>query len=248
MTGKAVLISIKPKWCELIAKGSKNIEIRKSRPKLETPFKCYIYCTKPDKSYQTKCGSMVLNDDELYRHPAEGIKHGNSIELMCRDDYSNNNFLNGKVIGEFVCDRIDEYRAEFCDFEYSDCMNDECALNQILKVIAYDDYDKTPIYLFETSNEKDDPDDCELVKNSKVTFERLRKYIGETFFDKPVYGWHISNLIIYDEPKELSELKKFNRDCWYADLGLAKRDCPDCNNADCFLSRPPQSWCYVEVM
>ena len=44
---KAVLISIRPKWCELIASGKKTIEIRKTRPKIETPFKCYIYCTRP---------------------------------------------------------------------------------------------------------------------------------------------------------------------------------------------------------
>lgn len=43
---KAVLISIRPKWCELIANGKKTIEVRKTRPKLDTPFKCYIYCTQ----------------------------------------------------------------------------------------------------------------------------------------------------------------------------------------------------------
>ena len=32
----------------------------------------------------------------------------------------------------------------------------------------------------------------------------------------------------------------------YRDLGLAKRDCPECKNKECFVSRPPQSWCYVE--
>lgn len=42
---KSVLISIKPKDCELIANGSKTIEVRKTRPKIEIPFKCYIYCT-----------------------------------------------------------------------------------------------------------------------------------------------------------------------------------------------------------
>lgn len=44
---KSVLISIAPKYCELIANGAKTIEIRKTKPKIETPFKCYIYCTKP---------------------------------------------------------------------------------------------------------------------------------------------------------------------------------------------------------
>lgn len=43
---KSVLISIQPKWCELIASGKKTVEVRKTRPKLETPFKCYIYRTK----------------------------------------------------------------------------------------------------------------------------------------------------------------------------------------------------------
>lgn len=104
----SVLISIKPKWCELIASRKKTIEVRKTRPKIETPFRCYIYCTKPSKAHQTVCGCMVLNSDELYRHPRYGIKYGDSIELMAEDNYSADNFLNGKVIGEFVCDRITE--------------------------------------------------------------------------------------------------------------------------------------------
>lgn len=43
---KSVLISIKPQWCKLIANGKKTIEVRKTKPKIEPPFKCYIYCTK----------------------------------------------------------------------------------------------------------------------------------------------------------------------------------------------------------
>ena len=42
---KSVMLSIRPKWCEMIASGEKTIEVRKTKPKLETPFKCYIYCT-----------------------------------------------------------------------------------------------------------------------------------------------------------------------------------------------------------
>ena len=44
---KAVLISIRPKWVEKIVNGEKTIEVRKTRPKMNTPFKCYIYCTLP---------------------------------------------------------------------------------------------------------------------------------------------------------------------------------------------------------
>lgn len=43
---KAVLISIRSQWCQKIASGEKTIEVRKTKPKLETPFKCYIYCTQ----------------------------------------------------------------------------------------------------------------------------------------------------------------------------------------------------------
>ena len=43
--GKAVLISIRPGWVEEIFHGKKTLELRKTRPKLDTPFKCYIYCT-----------------------------------------------------------------------------------------------------------------------------------------------------------------------------------------------------------
>lgn len=43
---KSILISIRPRWCELIASGYKTVEVRKTRPKIETTFRCYIYCTK----------------------------------------------------------------------------------------------------------------------------------------------------------------------------------------------------------
>ena len=43
---KAVLISIRPEWVEKIANEWKTIEVRKTKPYLETPFKCYIYCTQ----------------------------------------------------------------------------------------------------------------------------------------------------------------------------------------------------------
>lgn len=45
---KSVLISIQPKWVEKIANGEKTIEVRKTRPKIETPFKCYIYMSQVD--------------------------------------------------------------------------------------------------------------------------------------------------------------------------------------------------------
>lgn len=40
---KAVLLSIRPNWCKMIWAGMKEVEVRKTRPTLETPFKAYIY-------------------------------------------------------------------------------------------------------------------------------------------------------------------------------------------------------------
>ena len=84
---KAVMLSIRPKWCEKICCGEKTIEVRKTRPKLETPFKCYIYCTLPK-----------------YPH-----------EDFIATDYPRPQFYGGgKVIGEFICDAIT--RVNICGF------------------------------------------------------------------------------------------------------------------------------------
>ena len=63
---KAVMLSIRPKWCEKIASGEKTIEVRKTRPKLETPFKCYIYETqgwwKRDGLRAFRLGGRVIGE------------------------------------------------------------------------------------------------------------------------------------------------------------------------------------------
>ena len=76
---KSVIISIRPKWCEEIASGEKTIEVRKTKPKIDVPFKCYIYCTKNKET-----------NDLLEWHI-----NGNIIKM------------NGKVIGEFVCNYVE---------------------------------------------------------------------------------------------------------------------------------------------
>ena len=78
---KSVMLSIKPKYCELIANGKKTVEVRKTRPKARTPFKCYIYCTKAKNIY------------DLLWTEKEGVG------VINRQ-------ANGKVIGEFICDEI----------------------------------------------------------------------------------------------------------------------------------------------
>lgn len=81
MMDKAVLISIRPNWCKKILSGYKTLEIRKTRPKLKTPFKCFIYMTKQKKSDN---GWLAAVETE------RGCYYGA-----------------GSVIGEFVCYEIE---------------------------------------------------------------------------------------------------------------------------------------------
>lgn len=62
---KSVLISIQQKWCDLIASGEKTLEVRKTRPKLETPFKVYIYCTLSGSNEFFKDALIIRGDQEL---------------------------------------------------------------------------------------------------------------------------------------------------------------------------------------
>ena len=87
---KSVLISIQPKWCELIANGQKTVEVRKTKPKLEPPFKVYIYCTGGPPYLNSHNGYCYLEERDVLGYRGTG--------LYCR--------LNNRVIGEFVCDDI----------------------------------------------------------------------------------------------------------------------------------------------
>lgn len=185
---KSVLLSIRPKWCGLIASGMKTLEVRKTKPNIPTPFKCYIYQCLP------KCGDW--ND---------------------RD---------GRVIGEFVCDKIDVL--------FNTSGNPTNYMTKILPSI---------------------------LKNSALPYNEFQRYVGSRSPRNDIFGWHISDLKIYDKPKEL---RKFRKVCKYRnDDGSCRYyeiDC-DCKKYDfnsdgsvnlvkCvdYIGRPPQSWCYVEEL
>ena len=135
---KAVLISIHPKWCEKIISGEKTIEVRKTRPKMNPPFKCYIY----------ECG-------------------------------------NGKVIGEFLCDEI-------------------ININGAGRI----------------------PSDA--ARPTCLEPAELHQYLGAA----TGFGWHISDLCVYDHPRNLWEFTGLRE----TKFGLAPGP----------ITRPPQSWRYVE--
>lgn len=171
---KAVLISIRPEWADRICYCGKTLEIRKTRPKLDTPFKCYI----------NKTGKRD--------------RHG--------------------VVGEFICDEVTR-------LTHVGSSRDDVRL-----VVEEDDG-----RIF-------DPEYIDLYYNSMLQSRQIEDYLhgGDG------YAWHISKLVLYKYPKELSEFKPWSRECKYAELGLAIPNCNDCNG--CKVERAPQSWCYVEEM
>lgn len=89
---KAVLISIRPEWCQKIASGEKTIEVRKNRPKLAPPFKCYIYCTR-DKHLafmqnQTGTNLIACMDAETAIPVGGFMGNGKSSASLCARDLS----------------------------------------------------------------------------------------------------------------------------------------------------------------
>lgn len=184
---KAVLISIRPKWCQKIADGEKTIEVRKTRPRVATPFKCYIYCTLPKYPHE---------DYITTEHPLPQYYGG------------------GKVIGEFVCDRIyclvtrgpgESYHAEG---------EDEGATNLI-------------------------------ARQSCLGLSDMHTYLKS----KTGYGLHISQMKLYDTPKELIEFRRVcPNDLYCESCAMYRENKGTCGNKSLRFKRPPLSWCYVEEM
>lgn len=212
---KSVMISIQPKWCELIANGKKTVEVRKTKPKIDVPFKCYIYCTQ---------GKEILAIS----------KYNDKLAFLWKktdvDKYNADMVRNGKVIGEFVCDRIQSYECEFVD--------DDC-YEEIASVFVDEDGDETGF--IEWSNDSEfSYESIDLCRDSCIEYNELKKYMGVGF--STFYGWHISNLVIYDKPKELNEFRKYIS--FFDGESIEELEAAGINNIR--LKRPPQSWCYVD--
>ena len=121
----------------------------------------------------------------------------------------------GKVIGEFVCGRIDR-----------------------LVHIGYMGSGEKPKY--RSIDERECPYGVSwILEAACLTEEELETYLkGETGF-----GWHISDLKIYDKPRKLDEFERP-----YECDECAAQWASECNacHKECKIKRPPQSWYYVE--
>ena len=112
---KKVLMPLSPQECERVFNGEQTILVRKRVPKCDTPFEVLAYCTMPKERWSV--GHQIFFNDTLYTLPTGELKIGDALELRADwlGKYDANNFLNGKVIGSFICDRIDEIEP---DLEY----------------------------------------------------------------------------------------------------------------------------------
>lgn len=160
---KAILMSIRPQYVYQILKGNKTVEVRKKFPKDYVGW-VYIYCTKgKEKLYSdfTEDGLQFIIDNKAY-----GV-----------------NFLNGKVVARFWCDKVD-------------CIE-----------FSRTDYQWGGIILESDNEEFDDYDNFE--KQSCLDFDDAWSYIG---LDKVGYAIHITRLEIFDKPMELNEFY-FQENC-----------------------------------
>ena len=75
------------------------------------------------------------------------------------------------------------------------------------------------------------------------------KEINDYGKKKPLYGWHISQLKIYDKPKELKDflLPCGGKLCWGCNL-LKVKGAECINRGKRYATRPPQSWIYVQEL
>lgn len=73
-----------------------------------------------------------------------------------------------------------------------------------------------------------------LFADTCLTVKELNDYLG---IGNTGYGLHISDLKIYDKPKELREFRKQDKSLDYASFGDIDRTYN--------ITRPPQSWYYV---
>ena len=84
----------------------------------------------------------------------------------------------------------------------------------------------------------------EHMERSCLAYEELAGYIGN---GKTGHGWHISGLLIYNQPRKLSEFQRATDPCDSCHAEYTW-ECTDCKKIGGNIKRPPQSWCYVEAM
>ena len=135
------------------------------------------------------------------------------------------------IVGEFVCDKIDKI------VHVGAGNNDALQLNI-----------ETPDGLWKSAES--------LLQAACMNKASAEKYLQ----GRNGYGWHISDLKIYDKPRSLHEFCRFDFQSMNGTNICGNTKCdnyipsdswmqpPECAIDGCYLKRPPQSWCYVKEL
>ena len=237
MGNKAILMSIQPQWVKKILNGEKTIEVRKKFPKDYVGW-VYIYCTK-GKDYLYE-----IEDEDT-----NGFSYKLHKECNVEEWEAATETLNGKVVARFWCDKISELECEF----WEEPLFDENSCYQAVKLIERDlDYpDEEQLWNYhEMVSNEDGYTDEEVYKESKflqkccLSLSEIKKYVG-VGGETRCFGIHISKLEVFDNPKELKELKKPCDqfiDCLNCKRFEGNENIPHCRE----ITKAPQSYMFVE--
>lgn len=228
---KSVLMSIQPKWCDRIADGKKTIDVRKTTP--DVPFKCYIYCTKQTRAHalhlyiSSGWGRQEIGIIEYWRSRKEIVDVNSHLPAYRYNIY----LAEGKVIGEFVCDKVDTYC--YRDFGYE--ISEETFNKTMLTGDEFCGYGKgKTLYGLHISDLK--------------IYDKPRKLSEFTsaLSLKDIRCKHIEKRYRIYDGKPYIKCTLQNCRCEFRRLGWQT----DCDGYERLkepapLTRAPQSWCYV---
>lgn len=220
---KAIMMSIRPEWVAKILNGEKTTEIRKHFPSDFVGW-VYIYVTR-NKPYlyheKTNIGSY-----DFYELTPDGVQDLPNYKHA----YTVGHNLNGKVVARFWCDKVEKYFGGAYVIQYS--------LNYSFEDLRKD--------VLENADEEDKEIDLkelewyeQLLKDTQLTREELKKYVGYKDFS----AIHITNLEIFDDPKELKNFLIYS----HTISGIGFKGEEKTFKVLKPLTKAPESWQYIEV-
>lgn len=164
-----------------------------------------------------------------------------SVDFITSDRHRDTG-LSGYVVAKFTLKRV---------YEITD--------NSIGEILCANNVPPIRLWLYSanTCDFKHRLQHSQLLEMSCLEDEQLRKYLkneAQHIGKIDGYAWYISNLEIFDKPKELSEFKS---SVWLRNEYISPNpvcdmckfpNCKKCERHYCLvpLTKAPQSWCYVE--
>lgn len=217
---KSIIQNYTPQECERIARGEQTIKICKTAPK-EAPFRVYMYCTKKGRPLVYAETSPYCTDATLHR----------TYGMNKEDADKTFGAWNGKVVGEYICNRVDNVEYKGGKFMIN---NDVAYTNKVASrsCIDYDDMLKK----VGTGGGK-----AMHIADIKIYDEPKR--LGE--FRKPFSS--MQNVLSYDQ--DVGHNVSVCDGCDYA--VWKEKQLIECKNDGCVyanLWNAPKSWQYVEEL